>query len=434
MKREYSLLATTVLLCWVVAALLASPVHAVSEITTPGSPFPVAATASDEIDPDVIYNATDNEYLLVWENDFYVDHDIVAHRVASDGSLLGSEIAIGASPDHDVNPQLAYNSSANEYLAVWEHEYAAGDHNIVAGRVASDGSLLGSRIAIGASPNHEINPQLAYNSSANEYLVVWEYEYAAGDHDIVARRVASDGSLLGSMIFIGASFAHEINPQLAYNSSANEYLVVWEHDFYVDYDIAGLRVASDGSLLGSMIFIGTSFDHDINPQLAYNPSANEYLVVWEYEYAAGDHNIVARRVASDGSLPGSVFFIAASFDHEINPQVAYTPETYLVVWEHEYAAADHDIVAQWVKNDGSLLGSVIAFGTSPNHDINPRVALNPAEDECLVVWEYEYAAADHDIYGVVPEPHPLMLLVSGAALLALLAYHRQSRRSRRRRI
>jgi len=104
MKREYSLLAATVLLCWVVTALLASPVHAV-----PGTPFPVATTTSDEIDSDVAYNATDNEYLLVWEHDFYVDHDIVARRVASDGSLLGSGISIGTSPDHDINPQLAYN-------------------------------------------------------------------------------------------------------------------------------------------------------------------------------------------------------------------------------------------------------------------------------------------------------------------------------------
>jgi len=327
MKREYSLLAATVLLCWVVTALLASPVHAVSEITMPGTPFPVATTTSDEIDSDVAYNATDNEYLLVWEHDFYVDHDIVARRVASDGSLLGSGISIGTSPDHDINPQLAYNSSANEYLAVWEYEYAAGDHDIIARRVASDGSLLGSVIEIGTSLNHEINPQLAYNSSANEYLAVWEYEYAADDHDIVARRVASDGSLLGSVIEIGTSL-----------------------------------------------------------------------------------------------------------NHEINPQVAYAPATYLVVWEYEYVAADHDIVAQWVRNDGSLLGSVIAIGTSPNHDINPRVASNSADNECLVLWEYEYAAADHDIYGVIPEPHPLMLLVSGSALLALLAYHRQSRRSRRQRI
>ncbi len=47
----------------------------------------------DATDPDVAYNNTNNEYLVVWESDHYADgnFEIFARRVnAATGALLGS--------------------------------------------------------------------------------------------------------------------------------------------------------------------------------------------------------------------------------------------------------------------------------------------------------------------------------------------------------
>ena len=74
---------------------------------------------------------------------------------------------------------------------------------------------------------------------------------------------------------------------VAYNSTANEYLVTWQGDGLAtdnEFEIFGQRVSAAGVELGSDFRI-SNVDTDTNaartatnPNVAYNPTANEYLV------------------------------------------------------------------------------------------------------------------------------------------------------------
>src|SRR3954452_23607883 len=77
---------------------------------------------------------------------------------------------------------------------------------------------------------------------------------------------------------------------VAYNSTANEYLVVWFGDGLAtdnENEIFGQRVSAAGIELGSdfrISNVGTDGDATrdaLQAAVAYNPTANEYLVTWQ---------------------------------------------------------------------------------------------------------------------------------------------------------
>src|SRR5262245_50940485 len=74
------------------------------------------------------------------------------------------------------------------------------------------------------------------------------------------------------------------NPAVAYNPTNNEFLVVWAGDDVADsdFEIYGQRVsAATGALLGSEIRLSNADFGAGSPAVAYNARDNEYLVVWD---------------------------------------------------------------------------------------------------------------------------------------------------------
>ena len=89
-------------------------------------------------------------------------------------------------PNDQLRPRTAYSGQADQYLAVWEHAYSTTDYDIYARRVGSNGAPLGTEIGIATTGIHQNHPDVVTHPTANEYLIVWEHEYSAIDHDIHA--------------------------------------------------------------------------------------------------------------------------------------------------------------------------------------------------------------------------------------------------------
>jgi hypothetical protein len=351
----------------------------------------------DALHPAVAYNSQDNQYLVVWagSEDVVGEYEIWGQRVnAATGGQVGVDFQISFmgpadDPAYDAqDPDVAYNSQSNEYLVVWSADhYADGDSEIWGRRVnASTGALIGAmaRVSVmgpGVDPDYDaFEPAVAYNSQDNQYLVVWE-----GDHDIVL--VNNEFEIWGQLLTAGAE---KIGTQF------------------------GL---SDMGGLGDANFDARSAD------VAYDSIGNGYLVVWEGDSNTGllendEFEIWGQLLESDGDELGTNDFRISTMkgtgdaDYDAyDPAVAYNRANhqYLVVWEGEGAYVNaFDIFGQRLNAyTGTGVGAddfyVSYVGSGPNLDydaLNPAVAYDPCNNEYLVVWQDdELGVGEFEVWG-----------------------------------
>jgi hypothetical protein len=227
----------------------------------------------------VVWRADDNTGALA--ND---EFEIYGQRIDADtGSTLGSRIRIsdmgveGSGSYDALGCAVAYNATDDEYLVVWE----ADDNNLPLTNDEYEifGQLLdGSGAEIGANdfrisdmgPNGNTaydayNPDVAYNVTENAYLVVWHGDDDTAplvneEFEIFGQRLDASGAELGADFRISdmgddaeASASVRDNfvastPAVAFNATDNEYLVVW----FGDDDTAPL-VDNENEIFGQRI-------------------------------------------------------------------------------------------------------------------------------------------------------------------------------------
>jgi hypothetical protein len=422
-------------------------------------------TSYNATDAAVAYNSTNHEYLVVWSADDVGamadnEFEIFGQRFdAATGTPINAEFRISTmGPNGDDaydarNPAVAYNSVNNEYLVVWE-----GDDNN-GGMIDEEFEIFGQRLNAatgvqvgtndfrisGMGPNGDasydaVDPAVVYNSTDNEYLVVWRGDdntgaLVDGEFEIYGQRLnAATGAAVGINDFrisdVGAdgdtafgAFA----PAVAHNSTDNQYLVVWYGDDDVgtqvdgEFEIHGQRLDAAGAEVGGNDFristmgpnSDTSYDA-FTPAVAYNSVDNQYLVVWSGEedvggLVEGEFEIFGQRInAATGAQVGTNDFRISDMGADgdtsfgtLDPAVAYNSATneYLVVW------AGDDNTGGLVANEFEIFGQRINAATGgqvgandfrlsdmgPDGDTNfnastPALAYNAGNNEYLVVW------------------------------------------------
>lgn len=229
------------------------------------------------------------------------------------------------------------------------------------------------------------------------------------------RQPQGSGGPIGQQIPISPvsiSDEGELSPSVAYNSSWQEYLVVWTGLDSVDqFNIYGQFVSHNGALISSRFFIPGFVGRNQVPDVAYTSDRNEYLVVWVTFGATGScpRAVGGVRLDAYGTAIGAQFTLASSNSstgEPLYPAVAYSTQShkYLVVWVRAKVGtiATSGLEARILSGDGSTFGPVLQvteqLETQPAW---PDVAYSRARDEFLVVWEkwYDSTWSDHDIMG-----------------------------------
>lgn len=302
---------------------------------------------------------------------------------ASAQTLIGSEIPITTAAEFQSGPAIAANPAAGEFLVVWHdaRPFGPSGFDIFGQRVSSTGSRIGENVPITTAGG--FTPDVAFNSTANEFLVV----HSRGG--IFGQRVAADGTLISTEITIFAGIS-QTNPVIAYNSIANQHLVVWGQTAGGVQgriiDAAGVGVTDPFPLSGTLVGAG-------NPAVAFNAATNQYLVVWDAlaePFFPSIVDVFGRLVNADGTLPGSFFAFTTADQLQAFPSVAVNSATnqYLVVWSDNRTVetTSGDIFGQRVNADGALTGGNFAISTLPFNEGTPSLAYEPTTDHYLTVW------------------------------------------------
>jgi hypothetical protein len=401
--------------------------------------------AYDAFGPEVAYNSTDNEYLVVWDgNNSDAEFEIYGQLLSATGGGISFRRISDMGPDGNAaygasGSAVAYNSQANEYLVTWwgDNDYFQVDdeYEIFGQRLDADGNEVGDndlRISYVGAPYNinysAYNPAMVYNSRANQYLVVWRGDdntppLEDNEYEIFGRRMGEPEEVRISHMGGDALF-DAFRPAVAYNSTDNEYLVVWSGDddagSLVDeeFEIYGQRVnAATGELILGWFLISHMMDGNaaydaLDPAVAYNSQANQYLVVWSGDDDTGslvdeEFEIFGQRLHADGDEMDYNFRISdmgpdgnASYDAS-DPAVAYNSQNneYLVVWSGDdntgsLVNEEFEIFGQRLNASGTEVGAndfrISDMGGDGVTDYNaflPALAYNSTDNQYLVVWQ-----------------------------------------------
>lgn len=299
--------------------------------------FAVSFGSNEREQPSVTYNATNDEYLVVWmynASGDYSTYEIWGRTIAWDGAYQDPEFQVITWTNRTFRiPRVAWNSFRNEYMVVWSAYDATTFMPMAIGRALLDADGNKIDVAIITSNNEPLNADVTYNVSTDEYLVVWQCTGTDGLEDIRGARLDADSGLVvvpPGDFFISSLSNDEEFPAVTTNEN-NRYLVVWQRHELLDWNICGRELDEGGSFIVDVPIATTSGIDEYNPAVATRSGAvRDYLVVWQRDAPNGSQICAYHR--RDDSI--EVFQVAATaFRDNQSPAVAWGKFTSLVVYD-----------------------------------------------------------------------------------------------------
>lgn len=251
--------------------------------------------------------------------------------------------------------------------------------------------LLIAVLVIGTGPpvfatmsTGQYESDLVYSKADNQYLLLYR-NVGASSEDVYGKFVTYDGTAVGSAYQISDGQTSVSNPRGAYNSSEDEYLVVWT-DMRNDVNsVFGSIIDGEGNVVKDDFAITNSSTPEALEAVAYSSASNSYMVIYEYEYSWSQPWLKGIPVAADGTV-GSPFVISENMEQSTDADMAYNQgnDSFGVVWDRKGPSTIYGAV---FRPDGSTVTPAYAVSEGTGSDYDPAVAADTSTGKALIVWE-----------------------------------------------
>ncbi len=374
--------------------------------------------------PVVVYNATDDQYLVVWESNRVVGltdrNELYGQLLSNSGTPVGASFQITdmgtINSDNLVSrPKVVYNSTDNQFLVVWEGTENGSSPRIFGQLLSNTGAKVGNYFTIHSS--NAYHPNLTYSPLDNNYLVVFRGSDAnltqGSETEILGQFLHNTGAFKGSLFKISdmgpaGQDLHAYYPSCVYNSTDDQYIVAWvgENSTSFDYAIWGQVLQSDGVLKGTNFQIGDlpsvgNVVIEFAPVLAYNPDDNESLVLWTEFDINFNGQVRGQLLQADGTSIGGNFRADINQVNSTLPDVFYSTDLqqYVCTWSgsvrYDYMdVGEREIWVHLISRTGDIDDCqtirVSEMGNDGQGDFDafrPNLTYNPTDSNFLVVWQ-----------------------------------------------
>ncbi|MCA1561333.1 MAG: hypothetical protein LC804_14085 [Acidobacteria bacterium] len=226
-----------------------------------------------EVGAAVAYGSGSREFLVAWRK--LAGNDIRAVRVGLGGTPKGAVFNVTATPtQYEDNPSVAYNASRNEFLVVYAGFNDPGNYAFVDSQRVQAGAdgMMGSVVRLIQTAGTYIT-DVSHNSQTGRYLAAW---YSTPAEAAFGRVVEGDGSLGGGILTLSTRWKAYDALSVAFNTRSNSFYMVSHssgaEDGGVELDLNGTPIDN------GMIVTGAGGTGNFYPRIAASADQPEWLL------------------------------------------------------------------------------------------------------------------------------------------------------------
>lgn len=318
--------------------------------------FPITTGNYVKSPGGVAYDGTN--YLIGIVGDNVNSKSITAQLLSPTGSLVGSRISIGAT---GASPYVAFDGT--NYLMLWSNYSGSDGDNIKAtdtvfGQfISTSGNLVGSHFPIFIDANISSPKGGCLVFSDSNYIIVFKRNRI----DYV-QSLSKTGSLIGYPLQLSQN---EVNDN-SIGFDGTNFLVVWasHEDYGYQQDVYGQFISKTGALVGSNFTIDHGNMASDNPvSIAYDGS--RYLVAFHESSTIG-WNLFAHFVTPSGLVESNRIMLRDSTYSPGFPFLNFDGTNYLVVWSDSLFTTSSIIMGRYFNTNGIPIDNEFTIFSNSN--------------------------------------------------------------------
>ncbi|MBS1251205.1 MAG: hypothetical protein MAG451_00235 [Anaerolineales bacterium] len=311
------------------------------------------------------------------------------------------------SPGRQLHPQLTYNPTRQEYMIVWGN----GD-DIFAQRLSEQGRTVSSIITITQARGRQDWPAVAYDPGRDRYLVMWDDDRNAAftGHDLFGRFFSPTGGPDSSEFPVITAPANQRQPRLAFREDREEFLVIWSDSrnaIATGLDIFGQLLRPSGSKKGGSFSVSTAPADQRDPAVAFNSASQEFLVMWRDNRDPESFNLFGQRIKPPNRIGAESDALVDNESNQFAPSLSFDIEEgeFLVIWCDNRNGPESalDLIGQQIDLAGNPRAGAFSFVSTSGDQASSGLAYDPDMERHLAVWgdNRNLPTTSWDIFGVL---------------------------------
>lgn len=264
--------------------------------------FTISERPKSQMHPRIAFNTKKRQFFVVYNSSESGSPDIKGVILNEDGTPVTDELMINDAQGDQYNPFIVYNPTDDTYLINWEdfRHVPTWEQNgeIYGALLDSGGNVLVNDIPMiddfgSTEEGDQRHNEIAYNVDKNEFFVCWtDMVPSLNNVGIRGRFITADGEINGQIFSVADEAGPQIFPHPIYISARKSYFIMWEdgrnqEDPTIHWrdstnlDIYGKWVSSDIKFFSEEIVFCDDPGVQRYASISYADKSDRMLVAWQ---------------------------------------------------------------------------------------------------------------------------------------------------------